>query len=397
MRFWDWAKSAWILVLAAYGLGVVFYIASRLDSLQWDFRTYYYAGVAFEEGLNPYLIHPLSQAAGQEIALPFAYPPFTLLFFSLLNLLPYETAAILFLGAKALAMVALFWIWQRFFLKGPVSPLFYIFCASAFSGALYADLVSGNISTFEQLFIWSGFLALIRGRPGLFAALIVLAGLFKVLPIGFLTLLFFWPIAGRLKASILALTTYASIHLASALAQPGLYRSWSCWLLAGGLDERGSNLALFRDIVGALQRRGLSLPDVLPWIAYLAVVGLVLWFAFKVVQKHGFADQRMILFVIVIAFALVAPRFKDYSYILLLGPAYALITRYLAPETGLVVLIPMLSAELPLPFGLSGSVSTMFWAYYPLLVTWLLGLLVTWRLDAKREPGHRIRMAEGEG
>lgn len=386
----DWGQKAVQALLALYALALLYGIASNLDRFQWDFQTYYHAAHAFAQGLDPYDLEALTRVAGREIGFPFAYPPLTVPLFSVFGGLDLATASALFLALKVVALVALLAIWRHWFVQGRPDAFFTLFLLFGFGGAIYADFASGNISLFEQLGLWLGFVALQRGRPRIFTVLVVVVSLFKLTPILLLGLLLLHTVRRPGKYLAGGLLLFAVVLGLSYAFWPDLFRSF---LQVGwSLDERGginpSSLALLRDVYDYLLGRGF-LPrwPPLPWIAYTLWVVAVVVLTWRAALAQPADDHRPTIYLACLAFALIAPRFKNYTYILLLVPVYMLLRTRITvrPERAFLLLL-MFSAGPPVPFGFSTAAGEIIGGYYS-----LLGALLIWGLAIRRG---RAREAE---
>jgi hypothetical protein len=375
-----WCRRVVWAILALYALALLYGIASHPDRFQWDFRTYYYAGRAFSLGLDPYDMGALTRVAGVEIGFPYAYSPLVLPLFSAMGAIELAAASAVFLGFKVVALIALLALWRRWFVVGRPDPFFYLFLLFGFSGALYSDFASGNISVFEQLGFWLGFVALRRGRLWAFSLLVIAISLFKLTPVLLLLML---PLlyglrrpAGPLAGGLLI---FAAALGVSYVLWPDLFRSF----LQGGwsFDERGginpSSLALLRDGYDYLLERGF-LPrwGWMPWAAYALWVTTVALLTWRAARRLPADDRTASIYLGCLAFALIAPRFKNYSYTLLLVPAYQLLTTRIAvrPERAILLLL-MFSGSPPVPFGFSTAAGEIITGYYS-----LLGALLVWSL-----------------
>jgi hypothetical protein len=379
------------LLIALYALALLYGVLANGDRMQWDFQTYYYAGRAFAQGLDPYDLQALTQVAGREIGYPFAYPPVTLPVFEVLGTLDLRTASVVYLALKVVALAGLIAIWRRWFIRSRPDLFFYLFLLFGFGGAIYADLSSGNISLFEQVALWVAFAAFARGRTFAFTLLVVGVSLFKLTPILLLGLLLIR--GGRHTGRAMAggLLAFAAALGVSYVIWPHLFTSF----LQGGwsFDERGginpSSLALLRDIYDYLLGRGV-LPEWegLPWLGYLAWVVGVMLITRRAAARHPSRDPRTWIYVGCLAYVLVAPRFKNYAYILLLVPAYELLRGWIAVRSErALLLVLMLSGSPPVPFGFSAAAGQLIAGYYSLLGAGLL-----WGLAVRR----RDRMKAGE-
>jgi hypothetical protein len=294
---------------------------------QWDFQTYYAAAKVYSQGGNPYDLAALSRAAGKTISLPYLYPPSVLYLFQPFCRLGYHTAYFVFFALKIAALAILMLLWWKLFIREERHlPLFLILCALAYNGTILCDVVAGNVSTFEQLLIWSAVGFYLNRRVDLFCLLVGLSALFK----GVSLLLLLLPLLDRerrsaLRPVIVTASGFVTVQLLSIAWQPVLYREFLSGVLS--LDERGivnpSSMALARDCVEILFRRtgwsihGLAAVLYGVWVSLLAVATRIL------VKRSGWClGRKEALFVFLFLYALILPRFKDYSYMLVIIPTW---------------------------------------------------------------------------
>jgi len=354
-------------------------IALHPSAFQWDFQVYYYSAKAFALGQNPYAIQTLERLYKPALPqLTYVYPPLTLLFYKLWAALPLLVAYKLWLALKLLSVAALLLVWHRWFLPLKYNLPTVAYFAFAFGASLDIDIQSGNISVFEQLVLWSGLACLLTGRRWIFCVCIVVLTQFKVTPLVFLLLLLLiderphWkPFFVSLAASVALLTANVVFYpaLFAAFLHPPLVRS----------DERGAinpaTLALLRDVRDALAHHGLRLPGLVTTTVYLALcVGIVFmtvraWQWYR--KQHPVPDPRLRIFVFCLVYAIVLPRFKGYSYILLLIPTLYLVRRqppalFMLWAAALFV-VPGISL-----FPLVDYVGWIITSYLPLLLAYTL-------------------------
>lgn len=386
-----WLRYALLILVGSYSLTILRDIALNSDKLQWDFRTYYYAVLAFKKGLDPYYLSSLGEVAGRSIGFPFAYPPYALVILGPMSFLSYEAAYQFYLVLKVIAFSGLIYLWSHFFLEEKVSPLFIAFCIFGFGGATIIDFNAGNISVVEQFFLWLGFIALLKKRPWVFALSIGFISLFKLLPFLFIFLVFAIRGKHRNRVFLITVIVFLGIQLISLLAFPDLSRSY--FSVATQLDSRGINnpatLALFRDIRDLLILRGFNIPLILPTALFALTSLIVLVVTTHTIFQNRTIEPRVILLLSSMAFPLIVPRFKDYSYILLLLPSYYFVTRKLKNLNPIwLIVLLVLSSRFFLPFGLSADATKLFWEYYPLLAVTALWLV--WIISIKKDKSHKI-------
>ena len=132
-------------LVVIYALTVVVKIAREPQHFQLLFCTYYAAGQAFAQGLDPYDIDVLRALEPRIQGLPYVYPPLTLYLFLPLAMLPFYAAYLVYLGVKTACLIALIWIWHKWFLKRSPDGLFLLVCLMGFNFAIYWDFSAGNI------------------------------------------------------------------------------------------------------------------------------------------------------------------------------------------------------------------------------------------------------------
>ncbi|MBI2846199.1 MAG: DUF2029 domain-containing protein [Chloroflexi bacterium] len=315
-------------LLLMVSTGIAFDLLVHADRYQRDLSTYYFAGKAFALGLNPYDIDVLSALAPAPIPHRFVYPPYTLWLFRLLPVVDFTTVYYLFLAIKAMVLVLLFYLWKRAFLPEMNAP-FFIFALLAYNAAVYVDLRVGNIAIFEGLLIWLAFLFYLRNRLLPFSLLIVIAASFKLTPIFFLLLLLWSESRGKYLQFAGSVMLFLVIQIASWYAAPGLYTAFLQNL--SGLDERGvinpSTLALIQDLSDwGARNTGIAVPETAQlglFLALTAIVILVSWRAHRALTTGSRPENgRVALFLACLAYALIMPRLKTYSYLILLVPTY---------------------------------------------------------------------------
>lgn len=293
----------------------------------WDFETYYHAAAAWRAGLDPYELESLGIMAGESVALPYLYPPCTLLLFLPFTLLPVGVAALIWLVLKcALAAFLIGVVWRGY--VRPVPPEFFVVAALlGFDLALLWDLRTGNVALVEWGLLWLGFASYVRERYVQAALLIAAAAVFKIYPILFLLLLV-GPRSGRREATAAA----AGLLLFAALLAVPL-ASHGSWLSALGSAAEEARPALGVD-PSALGLLGAAAP-LLANVTRLEITGPVLFSVYAlalvalsagaIARAWSGAPSRARVVTAVLLWFLLSPRVMVYSYASALAPAaYAL-------------------------------------------------------------------------
>jgi hypothetical protein len=325
------------LLLIGGAAGIFGAIVMSPRKYQWDFATYYYSALAYSRGQSPYDAEVATGAPGGPVHIKFVYPPHVLPVFAWTAGVPYDQASLAWLIAKGIFLLALLLLWRKMLIREEPGVEFFAFAAVAFNAAILIDLTAGNVAIIEQALLWGGFLAFTRKRWLLFALLTGASSFFKVTNGLCLLLLFISP--GRARAIPIAAGALAILAplAVSFLSWPSLFGDFLT--NARGLmepGERGStNPCLWaciedaRDILSSITGR--EIPPAAAGalfaahgIAIVTATGLLL----KKLGRTVWEDRFLFAVCLVcLAFPLVVPRFKDYSYIQLIPPAFLLLRR----------------------------------------------------------------------
>lgn len=375
-----WLRRVALAVMVASLSLSGYRVATSLDHSQWDFKLTYYASQASAAGLNPYDVQRLTNFSGGRSTMNYSQSPVSLILLRPFASLPYEQAAALFLALKGICLVCLIVVWSRVFL-GRGDGLAYLFVAFAFHQALVLDLRAGNIVVFEQLLLWSAFSCYLRQRLRAFCLLVVAASLSKVTPIVFLLLVLWSNDRRRFQYLASATALFAALLALSFVVTSSSVAAFV--LNAGALADRGwvhpSTLSLIRDICGQL---GLANADAVARVAFLAVAGLVLWITLPVaVRMYGGpsrADRALHVCLACLTYALVVPRFKDYSFALLVVPAYIVTMGVRSLVWRLVVALLVCLPAIDIPVAPGPEIVLAYLRLFTVCLLWQL-CLSQWR------------------
>jgi hypothetical protein len=347
-----------------------------------DFWTYYLAARAHSLGLDPYSLEVLNGIADRPRSstlfdYPFVYPPMAIYVFKPFLLLSLEDASMLYLVLKGAMLVGLFALWSVLFLRR-FDPVFLWFGLLAFNSPAYIDMHVGNVSILEQFLLWFGFAALLSGRHAVFCALTCAAALFKLTPLVFLGLLFVPSLRPKrpflmLGAAmgifgLVAVASYIAIPSAAAGFQQNLGQHF---MLLGTINP--SMLGIWEFARQAFRdKAGLDLPAWLPYLFYIGAACAVLVLSLRDLRASA-ADGRSAILFACLTYAVLMPRLPDYSYLIVLLPAYAAFSRTTIGASSLLIVLAcvqvanqhILGAKLFYPIVIQ---------YYPLL----LALLAWW-------------------
>jgi hypothetical protein len=363
-------------------------------AIEWDFFTYYGAASAAAHGKDPYDTAMVAHAIGKLNTYPFVYSPVALQAFAPLAHLPRADAMRVWTVIKVGSLVLLLGLWATHFVPRGARVWFVLLCAFGFRETITRDLLTGNVSLIEQVLLWSGFACFRRGKFLAFAALTVTASVFK-LTLPWFLLLLLCPGLGsdrrRARTFAGATVALAAVTIATVWLWPDRCREFVRVLPrfapGGPLFEAGADApsicAWLSDCVRMLDP-GMEPSRLLVWALYCVVSSIVLMTSWRALQRLALRaisqDGRRLWAILLLCFvfALVSPRFKDYSYILLLVPTFRVLLgqrRVDFPRALLLgaMLLPPGAALMP---GLNGWV-VIFWSYYCWLVAgavWLLAI-----------------------
>ena len=366
-------------------VGLIVLVGVRWSSYQWDFHMFVGAARDFSEGRSPYRGEGLS----------FFHPPVTLYIYWLFTLMPTALACTVWYMLKLGALARLLTIWHRDYVPLSVHFTTGFFLILAYDGAIYADLVSGNVSIFEELVLWYGFANLLRRRYFVFGLCVVLAAQVKLTPIFFAGL--FLVVGDRPKwgAFFATLAGFAALFSLNQWLEPELFQRF--WAASALLDERGSQnaslLALIRDVsdrILGVEATASSRLDELIYVAGSLIILAISWLFLARYRRNTPApDPRLLIALSCFVFALVSPRFKVYTCILLLAPTWYMIRSIKWSKSVplatvlLLVLVLLPQGHSLLPFR---QAFLLFGEYITLVATaamWVTCLLVLSQLAGK--------------
>jgi len=301
---------------------------------QWDFRVYYHSTQAWRAGRDPYDTASLPRDL-REAGFKFNYPPYALGLFAPFASLPLPRARLLYIAVKLIALACLVRIWSRLLGTSVTEPMWVLFLAFAYSSAIFIDVVSGSVTTFEQCFVWVGVTALLRDRYRLYAAAVVVASLFRLTPLVLLVVCLAARDGGGRRYLAGGLAAFAGIFLLTYAITPRLTVEF-LQSIPKNYGESGrlnpASLPLVTDVSAMIERMyHVALPSLIQVAAYLAIalaVAVPTWIVAARLAKSDAANRvEIIVYLVAIVQPLVMPRFKNYSYMLLVAPTYYIATR----------------------------------------------------------------------
>jgi len=325
-----------LLSLSVYLIvGYLFY-AIRPDAM-WDFKAYYWAGRSLLAGIDPYDVEAVRAFSGDSLVLPFVYPPLVLRMFVPVSLLDYNFAKWVFTFAKLLSMGTLLYTWgcflwrtgRREWNRPAYLSVFLLLSVFVYDSTLLFDGLAGNISVFEQTSLWVGALALLYRKYNVFCALIILGACSKLFPVGLLALLLISEDRQKIKRLFFAGCVFLLLIGAQVCIWPSEFSSFihKAMALQEFEPHNSSLLSVSYHVSRVIQcKTGLT---VLPgfrvyWFILSSVIAsAVIWIFYRRRRCRSAMSFSQIRLAVLLTFALlvvVAPRMKDYAYIMMVPP-----------------------------------------------------------------------------
>ncbi len=374
-----------LMLLALYFGALLAEIYKKCNVYQWDFKTHYYAAEVAEAGLDFYDRPLLRRFARSPVQQYYSYPPLSIWFYRIFSLFNFRTGYTLFLLIKCLALAGLVMLWQKTFLPERGRVFFFAFILFAFNGALIVDFTAGNISLLEQFLLWCAFFFFLKRKPFPFCVLVLLAATFKIIPLFFLILL---PLSSMKRKYLYFLGAFAAwgfLQGVSYLMDPllfgeflkifrGMVKEWR------GITNPSTYVLLNNIAAGLREKTGITLPPIVLPVIFGMIVSVILmisWAAYRRLRSRPEAQRdRLLIFLACLVYALILPRFKDYSYTLLLVPAFYCLIE-LTSQKGPAFFFMLMVLTIPGHANAPGSevASRFLWNFYPLFLAYLIWAL----------------------
>ena len=187
------AILVWTLVALGSAAAIYDYAAGLNAGISFDLRcnlrdfpNYYWAVHARDAGLNPFDIPAIQKQFNQLVL--WIYPSPLINVFAPLARLDLAMAGAIFTMAKVVALGVAVLGWVRSFEQLRNDLLFAAFICIGLNITLFHDVCGNNVAVFEAASVAWAVRFLLLGRLGWFFALIALAGMWKLVPLGLVAL-----------------------------------------------------------------------------------------------------------------------------------------------------------------------------------------------------------------
>jgi len=338
------------------------------ETIPQDFQTYYYAAKTFFAHGNPYNLQEINTSQHVSLLLPFLYHPLFLLATGPLQLFSLPVAADLFFAAQFALLLYLLWLMREAFGMVTRAPLLVFLLLFGFNRALPTDFSVGNVALLEAALVWTAFACFRKGQGVRFVLLILVTGTLKILPLAFLPLVFLLPRDKR-QGVHRAVAAFFVAWLLPFAYRPSLLGSYLRAPTRIVLEETGSiNPCSYAVITDLLRSLGNPAIRNYSFVLWLVVIGA--FFGLALPKLMSRTKTRELIFFSILTFVLLAPRFKNYSYLIVLPIAHDLIV-----ANWVLVFIPFLSGFDILP-GVNLYVGP-YSSFLAVLIFWIYLLVRT--------------------
>lgn len=320
-------------------------VAADLQRYLYDFRAFYIGASLFQQGRDAYdfsLLVEMSTGLGlEENNHPFIYHPLMLYVFQPLARLPFQVAALGWLGLLLLSVIVLWRASVHIFRVNDV--VFLVLAAVGMNGSVAAGLRAGQLSPVIAALIVIALLLLARDRIAGAASVLVVAALPKLWPAPLFGLLLARPTIYRAFVAVMALCVLAALVFLGRWAEPMSFVRFTEAVQSLGVQitRTGAQDGASRNILATLDVLfGLPAAETI-WKAWIAAIFLLSTVAFFRLSTRPDA-LRLQAAIALLGIALVMPRVMVYQWVFVLPAlAYFLSSPGMPILRGLVLILAL--------------------------------------------------------
>ena len=375
----------------AAGLAIlVLLVAFLVDTVktQWDLKIYMECSRTLASGADPYKTQPVFNGDHFQCL----YPPMIMDLYRPFNYFTTEfgdgVGERFWAVLKVLSMVLILWLWRDYILKPGRNLPRLLFAAVAYGSPFWSDFRAGNAGSFEHLILWGALAAFIFERDFLFAALVATAAQPKLLPMAFLPLVLAKK-RPNFRAFVFGGVLAVGVFGLNELIHPGLLKEFFLQLRDPAQPwhyERGPNNCAFVGLVQhALETAWHDRARAMAWALRVnavwsaVIAAATAWSLRRIWRGEGTetVKRRNSVMLYAVAYAMVAPRLKDYSFLLLIPPTLVALESDAPPAMRFAILVcALLDSTKALAEKAGLGVWSLFAGYFKLyavmLVWWVL-------------------------
>lgn len=292
----------------------------------WDYFAYFYSSDVFSKGINPYLQSEVEQALDFGFT-PFRYFPISLYFFRIFNHWEYNLSLEIYIVLKSIIFLLTISIWLIYVFKDYRLKTFLVLIATyGFNKATFIDFDSGNITVFEVFGLTIAVIFLLKNKTIMYCLIIAFLALFKVQVIAliFLPLINFKWRRVYIILSIILMCTI--LFFTYYYLNPPLIQAYIdlIFTVIGDTGKYAGNFGIMHLINTFVSPFLKNIIDFTYWnyliyFLWITLIGVLTFFAFR--KTKGKVSNMMLITYSIFVFALIVPRFPDYTFMFLIVPA----------------------------------------------------------------------------
>jgi hypothetical protein len=286
-----------------------------------------------------------------------------------LTLVPFETARIVLNVLNIAAMTGLGLISYTLIGVGSAGRkllILLVILLFGFNSASFTAFASGNIAVIESLLVWIGVLGFLRGRLVLFTLIVGSIGLFfRGTPVLILAIL---PLSPQFREKwmpcVITIAVLALLWFSASVLMPASFANYQSAVRERTGNETGHinpcMFALIQDVLvwNDVYSSSLHYVIYISWAAFVTIITLLR------IRKLNWKTHRFwITCGCILAFSLIVPRFKSYSYMWFIPVASASVQ--LNPIFLLGTVMNHIVIEFPMPASLG-----YYWSLWYVLGLW---------------------------
>ena len=344
IRDW-WVRnlpSAWLMALWLAALASLAGMFLLLPENSWDLRVLSEGMHYLRTGLDPYaasIAHQKAEAAHGHRVFLYWYPPFSIEFLKVVNVVPALLREVMFWIVYAVGFALQLWTGSRFALLSERRMLRFVFPLVMFFPAFVPSdtLLSGNIA----IPMYGAVLAAAvrgwrTGRWGIFFTAVIGASLLKPPMLLWLLIPFFIGSA-QLIPAIAAGTCGVGLFAVQKLLWPERFAEFMAAIrYALPLEINYSIEARYGELLRSIGHPSDRAALALFAASSLAVFGVLLYFAREF--RRGHVQAQTFVVVVLVSTALLMPRLKEYDLLPLTVPMALIVLRAVRTRAALIVL-----------------------------------------------------------
>lgn len=300
-----------------------------------EFKIYYAAAKAFLNDDNVYSIENLNKYSSVKIDMPFIYPPISLLFFLPFQVIQFKLSFLFYIASNLISLLFLIKLYKKLIGEERFN-FFIILLLFAYNASFLAQIRAGNVTIFEQLFLWIAFLHLGNKKYYLFVLFVLLASVFKLTPLFFVLLLLFLPSKERFKYLMLSFISVIFLIFLNFIFSSDLSLTFLNEVILNRVSKEGSSINPnlysfinnFLQIVRIKELNIIKTSINIELFIYIILTFVILIVIGRNIKKYSI-DQNLILYIssFILVYFLILPRVMFYQHFILVPSLFYILTK----------------------------------------------------------------------